>query len=326
MVLDCEGWNSGEFSVFSDLNGPNLPNVSAARHWRACLQVTLGFVLQLHTRAIRPKDREHTMFGQKTQPSWFFSSAKHAEAVNRLVYLVECREPVAVLSGPDGSGRSRVLDRAGGELKRAGDRVLMLSLAGLDSEGALWQLVSRLSSGLVHAGSLRRPEMLHRLRDELAGLSQCGTHTTLLLDDVHRADADTDVLLRFLVSLAASGSCSVSLVAATESEIPKALGDHVYLPVRLERFTAAESAGFAVEQLRRLGIETEQMDGSALRAIHEVTRGLPLRLQQLCELLQAWTEAWPGSELSADAVRMIGAEAFSPAAAEAPALRTLRMA
>ena len=30
------------------------------------------------------------MFGQKTQPSWFFGSAKHAEAVNRLVYLVEC--------------------------------------------------------------------------------------------------------------------------------------------------------------------------------------------------------------------------------------------
>ena len=275
---------------------------------------------------MRLKDRESTMFGQKTQPSWFFSSAKHAEAVNRLVYLVECREPVAVLSGPDGSGRSRVLDRVGRELKRAGDRVVMMSLSGLDSEGALWQLLSRLSSSSLPGGSLRRHEMLHRVRDELAGLSQCGTHTTLLLDDVHRADEDSEVLLRFLVSLAASGSCSLSLVAATESQIPEALGDHVYLPVRLERFTAAESAGFAAELLRRLGIETEQMDTGSLRAIHEVTRGLPLRLQQLCELLQAWMEAWPGSELSADVVRMIGAEAFSPAAAEAPPLRTLRMA
>lgn len=266
------------------------------------------------------------MFGQKTQPSWFFSSARHSEAVNRLVYLAECREPVAVLRGPDGSGRSRVLDRVGRELKRVGDRVLLMSLAGLDFEGALWQIVSRLSSSSMHAGSLRRHEMLHRVKEELAGLSQCGTHTALLLDDFHRADADSEVLLRFLVSLAASGSCSISLVVATESEIPEALGDHVYLPVRLERFTAAESAGFAVEKLRRLGMETEQIDAGALRAIHEMTRGLPLRLQQLCELLQAWMEAWPGSELSGEAVRMIGAEAFSPAAAEVPVLRTLRMA
>jgi general secretion pathway protein A len=266
------------------------------------------------------------MFGQKTQPSWFFGSARHLEAVNRLVYLVECREPVAVLSGPDGSGRSRVLERVGRELKRAGDRVLMISLAGLDSEGALWQLVSRLSASAGNNGSLRRHESLNRLRDELAGLSQCGTHTTLLLDDVQRADADAGVLLRFLVSLAASGSCSLSLVAAIESEIPEELGAHVYLPVRLERFTAAESAGFAAELLQRLGVETELMDANTLRAIHEVTRGLPLRLQQMCELLQAWSEAWPGAEFSADAVRMIAAEAFSSAATDAPPLRALRMA
>jgi len=68
------------------------------------------------------------------------------------------------------------------------------------------------------------------------------------------------------------------------------------------------------------------MDANTLRAIHEVTRGLPLRLQQMCELLQAWSEAWPGAEFSADSVRMIAAEAFSSAATDAPPLRALRMA
>jgi general secretion pathway protein A len=277
-------------------------------------------------QTIEVQDREDAMFGQKTQPGWFFSSARHVEAMNRLVYLVECREPVAVLSGPDGSGRSRVLERVGRELRRAGDRVVSLSLSGLDSEGVLWLLVNRLSIGLLTGGVLRRHELLNRLRDELSGLAQCGTHTTLLLDDVHRAEADAGSVLRFLVSLAASGSASLSVVAVVESEIPEELGEHVYLPVRLEQFSAAESAGFATELLQRLGLETELMDAGTVRALHEVTRGLPQRLQQLCELLHTWHEAWPSADLSAETVRMVAAEAFSRTVPEAPPLRALRMA
>ncbi|MGV2338443.1 MAG UNVERIFIED_CONTAM: hypothetical protein LVR18_31900 [Planctomycetaceae bacterium] len=76
------------------------------------------------------------MFGQKTQPTWFFRSSGHVEAVSRLMYLVESREPVGVITGPDGSGRSRVLERTALELQRTGESVVLMNLGGMEDDGA----------------------------------------------------------------------------------------------------------------------------------------------------------------------------------------------
>ena len=72
------------------------------------------------------------MFGQKTQPTWFFRSSGHVEAVSRLMYLVESREPVGVITGPDGSGRTRVLERTAQELQRTGESAILMNLGGLE--------------------------------------------------------------------------------------------------------------------------------------------------------------------------------------------------
>ena len=128
------------------------------------------------------------MFGHQTQSEWFFDSSVHLEAVSRLLYLVESHEPLGLVQGPDGSGRSRVLGRLREELSRTGIMTVPLPLSGMDEESALWQLAEGLCARL--RPSMRRHELLSLVRDELSGRGRCGVQTVILLDDFHRAAED----------------------------------------------------------------------------------------------------------------------------------------
>ena len=82
------------------------------------------------------------MFGLKKQTAWFFDSSVHLEAVSRLLYLIESGEAFGVISGPDGSGRTRILTRLREEIERTGKLVVSLNVAGLDENAALSELTS----------------------------------------------------------------------------------------------------------------------------------------------------------------------------------------
>jgi len=264
------------------------------------------------------------MFGQKTQPTWFFRNSGHVEAVSRLMYLVESREPVGVITGPDGSGRSRVLERTALELQRTGESVVLMNLGGMEDNAALWQLAGLLCCHV--RSSLQRHELLTALRDELAGRGQCGQHTTLLLDDLHRSELDNSVFLRFLMGIALSGSCPLTVIAAGRHEIPAELADHVYVPIRLHRLNHAESAVFARELLQRLGLPPGACDDDSIRETAAQGGGLPARLFRICDLIQVYALAWPGYPISAEIVRSLAAE-LAPAADDSRHLRpVLKMA
>lgn len=264
------------------------------------------------------------MFGQKTQPTWFFRSSGHVEAVSRLMYLVESREPVGVITGPDGSGRTRVLERTAQELQRTGESAILMNLGGLDDESALWQLAGHLCCNV--RSSLRRHELLTALRDELAGRGQCGQHTTLLLDDLHRSEIEEGVFLRFLTGIALSGSCPLTVIASARHEIPPELAEHVYVPIRLQRLNATESAVFVRELLQRLGLPTGACDEQAVRETAAQGGGLPARLFRICDLIQVYALAWPGTPITVDIVRSLAAE-LAPAVDDSRLLRpVLKMA
>jgi type II secretory pathway predicted ATPase ExeA len=264
------------------------------------------------------------MFGQKTQPSWFFRSSGHVEAVSRLMYLVESREPAGVLTGPDGSGRSRVLERTCQELQRTGESAILMNLGGMTDEAALWQLAGRLCCSTRN--SLRRHELLTTLRDELAGRGQCGQHTTLVLDDLHRAELEEGVFLRFLIGIALSGSCPLTVIAAARQEIPRELAEHVYVPVRLQRLNPSESSVFVREQLQRLGLPAARCDEQAIREAVAGGSGLPARLYRICDLMQVYGQAWPSSPITADVVQALVAELAPPAEDIRPQRRMLKLA
>jgi hypothetical protein len=104
------------------------------------------------------------------------------------------------------------------------------------------------------------------------------------------------------------------------------LADHVYVPIRLQRLNHAESAVFARELLQRLGLPPGACDDESIRETAAQGGGLPARLFRICDLIQVYAQAWPGSPISAEIVRSLAAE-LAPAVDDSRHMRpVLKMA
>lgn len=259
------------------------------------------------------------MFGQKTQPEWFFDSSIHLEAVSRLLYLVENHEPLGVILGPDGSGRTRVLSRLREELKRSGTQIVQLNLSGMDEEAAFWHLAERMS--LRTRPSMRRFELISLLRDELAGRARCEVQTVVLLDDLHRVIDNISVFLRVLSSLNAQCRGMLTVVAASAKSLPAEFTDCVLVPIRLTELDSAESSDFVRSLIGQQVPEPSAVDESAVRAISITSVGNAARMSRLCSLLRVVHEASPETRITEETVYSLLTEFAAEQFSSGPVMR-----
>ena len=246
------------------------------------------------------------MFGQKKQSPWFFDSSIHLEAVSRLLYLIEVSEPFGVICGPDGSGRSRILNRLREETERSGKLVISLNLAGLDEDTALAELATCLASSARR--NMPRHQLICALRDEMAGRAHCNVHTVVLLDDLHRAQSDMQSFLRVMTALNSGGQGKLTVIVASDRPLANGLSLESLLQIRLTALDAAESSDFVRSLVRRHGVPAACLDDAALNAIHELSRGNTARMARVCELIGVLHEASPDVHITADTVAAVMTE------------------
>lgn len=239
------------------------------------------------------------MFGHKTQAEWFFDSSVHLEAVSRLMFLVESREPLGLVQGPDGSGRSRVLARLREELARNATMTLPLSLSGLDEESALWQTAEGLCARV--RPSMRRHELLSLVRDELCGRGRCHVQTVILLDDFHRAAGDMSMLLRVLRAMSDQSSGMLTVIVASAGSLPPEFSETL-IPIQLSELDSVESSDFARSLMGQQSIRLASIDESAVRAISLTSVGNAARISRICALVQVIHETSPEMPITEETV------------------------
>ena len=258
------------------------------------------------------------MFGQKTQPEWFFDSSVHLEALSRLLYIVENHEPLGLVQGPDGSGRSRILSRLQEEITRTGTMVVSLTLSGMDEESALRQVVEGLA--VRTKPTMRRHEILTLLRDELCGRARCGIQTVVLLDDFHRAAGDLSMLLRILKAMSTQCSGMLTVLLASASPLPAEFNADALVPVLLSDLDSAESSDFVRSLIGHQSIREFSVDESAVRAISLTSVGNAARMSRLCALLRVIHETSPETHITEDTVYSLLAEFTSGHLGPAPSV------
>ncbi len=240
------------------------------------------------------------MFGQKTQPEWFFDSSIHLEAVSRLLYLVENREPLGLIQGSDGSGRSKVLSRLREELSRTGAMSIAINLSGMDEESALWQVADSL--GTRTRASMRRHEILALIRDELTGRARCGVQTVLLLDDYHRAVGDLSIFMRVLIAFSTQCQGMLCSVVASDRSLPGEFSSYSLVPIRLSELDSAESSDFVRTLIGQQSAQPSRIDESAVRAISATSIGNAAKMSRICALLRVVQEASPETRITEETI------------------------
>lgn len=264
------------------------------------------------------------MFGQKTQPEMFFDSSVHLEAVSRILYLVENREPLGLLEGADGSGRSRVLSRVREELARTSTMIMSFNLRGMDEESALWQFTESLSARA--RSSMRRHELLSLLRDELSGRAQCGIQTVLLLDDFHRSLGELNIFLRILQALNSQCQGMLTVVVASDRALPGEFCCDSLLPIQLSDLNHADSTDFVRSLISHQLTHPARVDESAILAICRMSVGNAARISGICDLVRVVQEISPTTQITEETIESLLSEFLPGSTPRRPAPKSITRA
>jgi len=215
----------------------------------------------------------------------FYPSAGHDEALARLDYLVDTRRRLGVLVGEAGVGKSLTLRVAARRLARQGAAVVAIDATGTGTRDFFWQLAAGLGTAPRDEAEVGR--LWRLVADRVVENRLAQVATVLLVDDAGQAGPDVFTHLVRLARLDPSPAARWTIVLAAEAaqaaRWSEPVRELVDLRIDLGPWSEEDSIGFVQTALVDAGRFDPVFDDDALRAIHELSGGVPRRVARLAE-------------------------------------------
>lgn len=273
-------------------------------------------------------------FEASPDPGFLFDSPAHREAIASIEYAVATRMGFIMLTGEVGLGKTTVIRAFLDRYDR--ERLLPIYVFHpLLSFDELLVLVSdelglRLSGGI---GSFNR---LRAIQLELIRLYDAQRQVILIIDEAQRLPEDTLENLRLLTNLETNEAKLLQIVLVGQPELEtvleqphlRQLEQRIVLKAKLETLSAENSLRYLRHRLMLAGADKPEdvMSAAAMKAVVELARGVPRRLNVLAN--RTLIDAFGSNEkpVSAGRVRKVAAAHNTPKPVAAGAAWTRRAA
>jgi type II secretory pathway predicted ATPase ExeA len=239
-------------------------------------------------------------FGKTPDPGFLYESAQHGEALARLEYAVEEKE-LSLLVGEIGSGKT-TLSRA--LIDRIGDARPVVLL-----------INPRLTpSGLGLQPARFRNELLDQIHAKLFELYEAGREPVLIIDEAQLIPTkSTFDEIRLLTNFQLDDQNLLSVLLIGQPELETRLERAPYAPLRqrigmryrLGPLSFDETARYIEHRIRVAGGTRNPFTDDAVRAMHDVSGGIPRLLNTLATT--ALLDAFGNDAATIDADRIAAA-------------------
>jgi len=212
----------------------------------------------------------------------YYDSPSHNEALARLLFLIENGRRVGLLLGPAGSGKTLLLRVLAERVRRQGHCGLFVPLMGVPVDQLLPTIAAQLDPSSPAGDVLRS---WRTLTDKLTEHRYQGIQTVILLDDVDQTEPGVPAQLLRLAELDPTSRAPLTLVfAAATQQLGTRLLDLCPMRIELEPWDERDTAEYLSTTLDRAGRRQPAFDAPALARLHQLSGGVPRRLEKLAEL------------------------------------------
>lgn len=244
-------------------------------------------------------------FRNRLDPRFFFQSPTHEEGLARLHFLLEQRRRLGLLMGEAGSGKSLLLEVFAAQIRQQGAPVARFSLLGLEPAEFLIQLAAQFGGNPEPTCAM--PTLWQMVLDRILAYRYQELPTVVLLDDVDRASQAVLLQVTRLAQFDPTPESHLTLVLAGRLARMGRLGERLLelaeLRIDLQPWQATDTEAYVNASLARAGRQEPLFEPAAIGRLHELTQGVPRRVNQLADLTLL---AGAGREL-----RQIGADTVS---------------
>jgi len=232
---------------------------------------------------------KRTPFGSDSSAESYFASASHQCALLKLQFLVEHRHGVGMLVGQTGVGKTRLLEALLGPSESSSPvvRIVYPMMSPLE---LLRYIGSELGISLPGSGTVSMDMVLKSLVECLRSLAEAGRAPVIVVDDAHTiTDRQVWQSLQLLLNFQHYQEVEFAVVLAGSPELAGIvkrmphLDDRISIPCVLTPFTGEETAAYVEYRLQAAGSREPIFTAHALRVVHELSSGLPRRINRLCD-------------------------------------------
>lgn len=233
-------------------------------------------------------------FENRSSAEYYYPSETHQAAMLKLRYAIENRRAAGLLCGPTGMGKSLIADLLLRQLGETFRPVYNLVFPTLSAEQLLRYLVDQIDSS---SGDWPREPSADLMRFErlLKKNLEQNRHAVIVVDEAHLLEQNGLLEpLRLLLNVASSQSPGESawtlvligqptLLSHVERYHP--LDERLAVKCMLNRLLPDETVAYIHHRVRLAGGQSEQIfDEAALERIHQLSQGIPRRINRLCDL------------------------------------------
>ena len=230
---------------------------------------------------------QQTPFANVPSRRTFYRSPQHEEALRRLLYVVENRRGVAMLTGAVGCGKTTVTKALADHLNKDAVQFRMISNPALQPDELIRAIVLALG-GRVENGS--KTMMLDQLQRMLAAGWSAGRNTVLAIDEAHViANRETLDELRMLLNFQSEDDFLLTLILLgqppllqTVSEL-QPLKERIAVKFNLEPLDFQNTVRYLLFRLKSAGAGRGIFSRPAAEMLYEHSGGIPLRINNLCD-------------------------------------------
>jgi type II secretory pathway predicted ATPase ExeA len=228
-------------------------------------------------------------FENVADPEFFYRSAQHKEALNRLIYAVKTHKGGAMLIGEVGCGKT-LLSRA---------LVLELMPEGKWEFGIITQplldpveLLKEILYQLGTDNSLKtKTDLVHALHDRVLKNDEGGKHTVLIVDEAQAiTNMETFDQLRLLTNFQLNKRFLLTLILVGQPDLERkisnipALADRINIQYRLGGLSPSQTEHYVAHRLRIAGSDNNIFTKEAIKAVYRYSKGIPRKINNLCDL------------------------------------------
>lgn len=232
-------------------------------------------------------------FENSAAPEFYYGSHTHQAALLKLQYVIENRHGAGLLVGETGSGKTSLTRQLESSLPENFGPVIRVVYPQLQPAELLSYILAELNPevGELDPAMVGLDKILRKIAQSLKAHTADGRHPILIIDDAQLIEhPGVFQAMQLLLNFRDQPDVSFSLFfVGTHSLLPQIqrvgpLHERIAVKAVLQPLTLEETSRYIQHRISQAGRSDEIFSTEALRAIHELSGGVPRRINRMCDM------------------------------------------